>query len=125
MSCYSAWVDYYSSEAEWSTSEGGFYTTETDLDTLTVTVYSTYKLCDGIPRAIVAGPTITTSTWETTYIQTDEYGDGYDTVEPFLTTIEPTPVRKIRLRALSMEKANVLFAKVQLKWSTDWNSSWF
>ena len=54
-SCYLEWGSWLTDQAIWWYSEvfvGGF---STEFATLTSTVYSTYTLCDGIPRIVLDG----------------------------------------------------------------------
>jgi hypothetical protein len=54
-SCYLEWASWILSEAHWFDSAlfpDGFYT---QFETLTTNVYSTYTLCDGIPRIVLDG----------------------------------------------------------------------
>lgn len=88
LSCYSAWADWESSSVAWYDANDGPYIT-TVTNTLNVTVYSTYKLCDGIPRAVVSGQT------ETSVYTTDAFvGIGTLTyqVQTITTLIPPQPI---------------------------------
>ena len=55
-SCYLEWASWITNEADWFISAhfpGGIHTES--FETLTTTVYSTYTLCDGIPRIVLDG----------------------------------------------------------------------
>jgi len=56
QSCYLDWASWILADAEWFVSEvfGDEFVTVTS-ETITSIVYSTYKLCDGIPRAVLDG----------------------------------------------------------------------
>jgi len=57
-SCNLAWASWLASSESWENSAVfGFSptTTLTEIFNSTTTVYSTYKLCDGIPRAVISG----------------------------------------------------------------------
>jgi len=55
--CYLAWASWLASLSSWEYSAefGDSPTTLTEIFNFTTTVYSTYKLCDGIPRAVISG----------------------------------------------------------------------
>jgi hypothetical protein len=86
LSCYYAWADWESSSVAWYNSNNGPYTT-TGTYSINVTVYSTYKLCDGIPRAVVSGQT------ETSVYTTAAFDGGGDYQTQTITTlIPPQPI---------------------------------
>lgn len=88
LSCYYSWADWQSSSEAWYFSNNGPYLS-TGTYTLNVTVYSTYKLCDGIPRAVVSGQTETSVTTATDFVGVG--GVTYQT-QTITTFIPPQPI---------------------------------
>jgi hypothetical protein len=67
-SCYSDWVNYEASSSSWHTSAAGTYLATYTFPS-TIVELNTYKLCDGVPRAIFTGTNTITTSVET-------YGSG-------------------------------------------------
>jgi len=82
-SCYLAWASWYSDLFIWETTAGD-PTTQIQIANLTNTIYSTYKLCDGIPRAVTSS--------NGSYYTTTEYdsGNGYTNTET--SVVVPSPI---------------------------------
>ena len=90
-SCGVAWGDYMSAEGDAIDLEAGLSPVlGTWSWTTNITVYDIYTLCDGIPRVIVSGSTMTT-TYLTTALVLDNLTIA-STTEEFTSIVEPTPV---------------------------------
>ena len=83
-----AWASWETSSSLWW-AEAGDPTTITEIETLTSTIYSTYKLCDGIPRAFVSGPSPYITT---TLLDVYSDGNGGEITYTEVSIIEPSPI---------------------------------
>jgi len=87
-SCYLAWASWETASQQWYTSAAGFQTA-TDTATNVRTIYSTYKLCDGFPRAVLTGNYTFITTTSTDII---EFNPSFYLTLTSTGLIQPSPV---------------------------------
>ena len=110
-SCYLAWANWLNSSEDWFNSVDGPTVTTSEVDTITSTIYSTFTLCDGFPRAFLS-PSTSTITY--TRLSPSD-GTTYTTMSEL--TIEPSPIIVSIITVVSTETWSYDAGSVD--WSTD------
>jgi hypothetical protein len=102
QSCYASWASWWSASIAYVYSTRDVYPTQTTVNiwTLTSTIYSTYTLCDGIPRAVVS-PGGSSST--TTSLEIYPDGNGQNFTYTTVLFIVPSPIILSVITVLSTE----------------------